>query len=144
MQNGGFETGDFSSWVLTAQSTIYDRVVASGFDDDPSHSGMYLAQFGNSGGFGNLSQTIQTTATTCTLAFYSATYQTATESDSQFFFAYIDDEQLQDASTTTANGDYILYSAMFEGSGGEQILSFGFRNDPSYYLLDDVSVTCDA
>ncbi len=140
MQNGGFETGDFSSWVLSGQD---DDGVISNVGDEQPHSGMYQAYFGNDGGFGNLSQTIQTTATTCTLAFYSAARETATESDTQFFFAYIDDVQIQDASTTTASEDYILYSAMFEGSGGEQILSFGFRNDPDFYLLDDVSVTCD-
>ena len=58
VQNGGFETGDFSYWVLTG--SLADNKVTSIAED--VHSGSYGARLGAMNSLGYLSQTMPTVA----------------------------------------------------------------------------------
>ena len=59
VQNGGFETGDFTGWTLSGNTTYMS--VASG-NSQFVHSGTYGAAMGPSGSLGFLSQTLTTVA----------------------------------------------------------------------------------
>lgn len=58
IQNGGFETGDFTGW--TTSDLSYSGIGASN-DYNESHSGNYFASLGPIGSIGFLSQNIPTT-----------------------------------------------------------------------------------
>lgn len=58
MLNGGFETGDFTNWVLAGDYTF--TFVDDGSEFVP-HSGSYEALLGNNTAPGTLSQTVATT-----------------------------------------------------------------------------------
>ena len=83
-----------------------------------------------------LSQAICTSTATCTLTLY------ITYSGTGLFKAAVDGIVLIDASNPTAYPVYQLYQVNFPGRGNLQTLSFQFRNDPSYYYVDDIRVSC--
>ena len=69
VQNGGFETGDFSFWTLNGTTTsggfLYNGLVNAGTFTDGSgtnfvHSGTYCMALGESGTLAYLSQTLST------------------------------------------------------------------------------------
>ena len=58
VQNGGFETGDFTGWTLT--DDIYSFVDNGSVSGITPYSGSYFAALGQSGALGYLSQTLST------------------------------------------------------------------------------------
>lgn len=79
----------------------------------------------------------------CQLSFYVTFVDKPQDGDSiTIFKAFVDGQLLVDASNPIPVGTYQQYTAMFQGSGVSQSLVFEFQNNESYYLLDDVSVTC--
>jgi hypothetical protein len=59
VQNGGFETGNFTGWTLNGNPSP-DNFVTNGAIGIPPHAGSYLALFGQIGGQAYLSQTVPT------------------------------------------------------------------------------------
>lgn len=138
IQNAGFETGDFSGWM---QSGIF-----SSFADDGSfitpYSGVYAAAAGEYVSFGDLSQTVPTSAgQPYLLSFWL-------ESPDILGFGTTPNEFI-----VTWNGntifdqvnlgvlDWTNIQFIVVATGPNTILQFGFRNDWSYFGLDDISLT---
>ncbi len=136
--NGSFETGDFTGWTLSGDTTFTGVCDVStcpgGF---APQDGNYAAYFGPVGDTATISQSIATTpGDEYSLSFYLANpvggtpnYFSVTFGNSSFSFTNfgVAFGWQQFTLTTVATTD-------------QTNLSFTFRNDPSYWFLDNVTV----
>jgi hypothetical protein len=134
--NGSFETGDFSGWIEggdTSFSFVTDEPAGGGPTD-----GIYHAAFGPIDGYGGIIQELATTAGST----YFLSFDIASLSDTppNAFFLYWDGIYLIDDSNFPAF-DYVTASGYVTASTNSTTLVFGFYNPPSYFLLDNISVT---
>ena len=131
VQNGGFETGDFTGWTLSGNPGYVS--VASGASY--VNSGSYAGSFGAVGSDTYLSQAFSTNAgDQLTFSFFLQNDASPTND----FFASFNGTPL--VSLTNASAfNYTQYSYNVTATGSDNI-TFGFRQDPSYFQLDDVSV----
>ena len=133
VQNGGFETGDFSGWALTGNTNLA-AVTANSF---AVHSGTYGAQLGMAGALGFLSQTVPTVSGSLYLV--SAWLGSPDGIAPNEFQVLWDGRTLVDVANWGAIG-WTNPQAIVTATGSSTVLGFGFRDDPSYLALDDVSV----
>jgi hypothetical protein len=130
--NGGFETGNFSGWTqsgnlgFTSVSTL------------TVHSGTYAGHLGPVGSLGYLSQMLPTVnGGTYNLNFWLQ-HSGGTPSEFQVFWG---GNNIFDI-TNPPSFPYTLESfSNLTAASSSTELKFGFREDPSYFNLDDVSVT---
>ncbi|MCW6536417.1 PEPxxWA-CTERM sorting domain-containing protein [Sphingomonas lycopersici] len=128
--NGGFETGNFSGWTLGGNTGF------TGVDAASAHSGTYGAYFGAVGSTGTLSQLLNTVAgQTYTVSFWLSNSGGPTDS----FEASIGNTVLQTFTNVNAF-QYFNFSFTTPVSGSPSLLKFTFRQDPSYWHIDDISV----
>jgi hypothetical protein len=139
LQNGGFESGDFSSWTLSGNP--FANFVSSGSPIAP-HSGKYAAAFGQAGSTGFLSQNLLTAAgQTYLLSFWLENptgakpnlLQLNWNTDPSVTNLIFGQTNLD--SFTWTNFQFIVVAA-----GTNSTLQFGFRDDPQTLGLDDVSL----
>jgi hypothetical protein len=160
--NGGFETADFTGWTLSGNADYTSDNPNTFVFGDP-HSGDYAAWLGPVGSDGFLSQTIATTPGSA----YTVSYWLAVDSGAvtfatgsaipndaggpfspNDFSASFGGQTLfsqtnlapTDGNTDSAD-DYTLYSFTTVAASASSVLKFGFRDDPSEFRLDDVSIT---
>ena len=133
--NGGFETGDFTGW------TQFGSDHATGVTDlllgtYGPHEGADFAYFGAIGATGGLSQDLTTTpGGIYNISFWLSNLKGPINSASVDFGGV--------NLLTIANAapfDYTRYDYTVVANSATTTLSFNFRQDPSYYLLDSVSV----
>ena len=129
--NGGFETGDFSGWDHFG-NTSYDSV-----NTLLPHSGSYAAQVGPVGTLGYLAQTVPTTpGQAYTLTFWLAhPYASSTPNE---FQVTIGGNVVYD-QTDLPYSDYTEYTFAYTATSTATTVQFGYREDPAYFFLDDVS-----
>jgi hypothetical protein len=137
VQNGGFETGDFTGWTQSG-NTAYTSVTSG--NSVFVHSGTYGAALGPSGSLGYLSQTLPTFAGQNYLLSlwldnpnnsYGATpNQFLVQWNGTTIF-----NQTNMPFTTWTNLQFIVTA-----TGSSTVLQLGFRDDPYYLSLDDISV----
>lgn len=129
--NGGFETGDFSGWTQTGDTTN------NGVDMSSAHSGTYGAFFGAVGSTSFLIQNLPTTSGNA----YDLTFWLANDGGTPNHFEVSWNGTMLDSIT---NGPAMPYTQFFYpglvAPTGSTPLQFGFRHDPAYWRLDDVSV----
>jgi subtilase family serine protease len=143
IQNGGFETGDFTGWSLTGDLTYVAVDFAStinGTTPVTPHSGDYLAYLSTFGSPDTLSQTLTTSANQLYLL---------------SFWANGSDGMLPNSLQVNWNGStvtnitnlpafpisgWINFHFLVSATGPSTILRYVFQDDPSWILLDDVSV----
>jgi len=149
VQNGGFETGNFSSWSVTGPCQFVLASIAgtgcSGVDVDPKpFDGKYAAYLGAAEGTGGtLSQSIATTSG----ASYSVSFDLANTSfaglggvtPNQFTVMFGGTKLLD----WTDKGVFPYTQFVFNNvvaTGASTLLTFKSGQNPAYFVLDDVSV----
>jgi subtilase family serine protease len=151
IQNGGFETGDFSDWTLAGDantgSYIYDAVVTTnaplGDGSGPNfiHSGSYGAFLGDTN-LAFLSQTIPTTpGQSYTLSFWLVNPQSG--AGQQFLVNW-------NTNSASTNQIYLVNNPgtlawkkvtfVVKATDTNATLQFGAENPPDGFGLDDVSL----
>lgn len=142
--NGGFETGDFSSWTLTNINSG-DWVYVDSNTGNPSfppNAGSYEAYLGKSGTTGTLSQSFDTIAGQgYAITYWLANDMGVNDTETNAFQALWNGSVI--LATALADTDafgYQEYQFVAVASGGSSTLAFEFRNDPSTFHLDDVAV----
>ncbi|HXR06513.1 MAG TPA: choice-of-anchor tandem repeat GloVer-containing protein [Candidatus Acidoferrum sp.] len=136
VQNGGFETGDFTGWALSGDTsyTIVDDGSQPGITP---YSGNYEAALGTTSALGYLTQRLPTLAgASYLLSFWLISPDGMTPNE---FMVSWDGNTLFDQTNLAAFG-WTNFQFVVTATGGSADLRFGFRDDPSYLGLDDVSV----
>jgi len=132
--NGGFETGNFTPWVLSGNTGF------TGVSSAYAHTGNFGAFLGPIGSDGFLSQTLSTSVGTPYIVSFSLRSDGLTPNDfsgswggSTFF-----------SQTNIPAGNWMNLSFTTDvATGTSTVLRFGFRDDPGFLGLDDVSVIPD-
>lgn len=130
VQNGGFETGDFTSWALSGDTS------AAFVTSVNPHSGNFSAQLGTTSGTGYLSQTLShaTPGQPYVLSFWLA-------SDGQLpnSFAITFDGNTLDTLLNVTPG-YSLYQYTVAPTTSTPTLQFAFDDTNGSFYLDDVGL----
>jgi len=137
VQNGGFETGNFTGWTLSG-NTSYTSVTRG--NSQFVHSGTYGAELGPLGSLGYLSQTLPTFAgQNYLLSVWLDSPSTSPNTPNEFSVLWNGVslfDQVNIGVTGWTNLQFIVTAA-----GPGTVLQLGFRDDPYYLGLDDISVT---
>jgi len=134
VQNGGFETGDFSGWTQTGNQSGVQVSTSSLY----VHSGTYGARLGPSGSLGYLSQTFSTTAGqiyALSLWLDSPDGKTPNEFQVTWGGTTIFDQTNLGAIGWTNLQFYVT------ATNTNALLELGFRDDESFLGLDSIQVT---
>ena len=137
VNNGSFETGDFSGWteggnfqftqVVTGPFSVY-----SGAED-----GNFYVTMGPVGSDGTLSQTIADSAgAQYTLSFW---FGSNGDNPSDFSVSW-DGTNLLSLTNPNTGVNWTQFTFQVTGTGSDT-LQFAFRDDPAYMALDNVSLT---
>ena len=145
IQNGGFETGDFSYWTLWGD--INTTFVYGGFYGSVTHSGNYGALLSTTGSLGYISQTVVTVPGQKYLLslWFNNTVNPAPghpATPNEFSVAW-DGTTLFDQVNMPVTGMLIGWTNLqfvVTATASSSVLQFGFRNDPWHFGLDDVSL----
>ena len=129
--NGGFETGTFAGFTQTGNTgfTTVSTIAPA--------SGAFSGRFGPVGSVGGISQTLITTAGQNYLISFDLRNEGGTPN---FYQALFGGSQLFAATDSAAFG-YTNFSTTAVATGASTILAFNFQQNPSYFYLDNVSVT---
>jgi subtilase family serine protease len=133
VQNGGFETGDFSFWTLSGNTN--DTSVVGG--NDYVHSGQYGVELGPGGSLGYLSQTLPTSQA----QLYGISLwldSPSGEIPNEFSVAWNGTTLFDQINIGQIGWTNLQFTV--PASSANTVLQIGFRDDPSYLGLDDVSV----
>jgi hypothetical protein len=135
VRNGGFETGDFTGWTRSGDTSA-DSVIA---DTDPTHvhSGTYSYRSGPD----NLVFLTQTLATVAGVS-YNLDFWLSNPigGAGTEWLAKVGGNTLMDVTDAPAF-NFTHYTFTFTATGSSTDLQFGTRNSPDWFYLDDVSVT---
>ena len=142
LENGGFETGDFSGWTLvgdTITGNFIENEVATETDfGGIVHSGNYGAFLGEGGHSATLSQKMATTpGQLYQLSFW---LDNAQSGSNQCFAASWGGSTLVDLTNPPAFG-WTNFQFVVSAGAAKTLLQFSVENDPNFFGFDDVSVT---
>ncbi len=133
--NGDFETGDFSGWTLsgnTSDPTTY------GVDSSFPYEGTYNAYFGPQQSQAFLSQTIATNpGQVYELEFF---LMNEDGTSANHFSVNFGSTSLYDA-TNLPTFDYQQYDYQVAATSTTTTVTLGFQNDFSYFDVDNISVS---
>jgi len=134
--NGGFETGDFTGWSGTGNTT-FDGVQCPG--PNPSvESGNCSAFFGPVGSAGGIQQTLATTPG----GVYEIDFGFLPDGGNpSSFSASFGGVTLLSQVNPAGSSTYINYEFFATATSASSVLAFSFRDDPGFMFLDNVSVT---
>jgi hypothetical protein len=134
--NGSFETGDFTGWDQfgdTSFTFVTTELAAGGPTDGDWHAA--FGPLDPSGGF-----IVQTIATIPGKR-YTFSFDLANLGGTPNAFGAIWDGSFVALAGDLPAFDYGSFSIPVTASGTATLIGFGFYNEPSFFLLDNVSVT---
>lgn len=129
--NGGFESGDFTGWILSGNP------IPGTVDASSPHSGTYAANLFASGSPGYLEQVLTTTPGTA----YQLNYFLESDGGTPNLFSTQINGTVLSSGTDIPSQPYVAYSFSFLATSASTHLLFGFQDDPGSLHLDDISVT---
>jgi hypothetical protein len=132
--NGGFETGDFTGWTQFGNTGFTG--VTGNFEGVSPEEGIYQAYFGGVGSTGGISQTLTSSSANYTVSFWLYNFG-GTPSSATVSLGL--GPTLLSLPNPPAFG-YTEHTFTNVNAGADPVLTFTFRQDPSYFLLDNVSV----
>ena len=135
LQNGGFETGTFSNWTQSG-NTAYTSVTTTG---SYVHSGKYGVELGPSGTAGYLSQTVPVIVGQPYLVSLWLDNPKPGGTPNQFSVTWNGTNLFNQSNLGVLTWTNLQFTVT--ASTQNTVLQIGFRNDPGYFGLDDVSVT---
>ena len=130
--NGGFEFGDFTGWTSSGNTGTFS------IETTNVNSGYYAGQFGPTFTLGYLSQTAATVPGQAYLIRFNLNNFTGNNTNVEFSVSW-DGRVLMD--TTNVGQGWFLHQFVVPATAASTTLQFGFRDDPQYLGLDDVSVS---
>lgn len=126
--NCGFETGDFSGWTLSGDTSFTSVNTAA------AHSGNFGASLGPVNHLGLMSQSLVATGS-CTISFWLANLGRPSQ-----FEVWFGGDRLSQITTVP---DFVYTQFTFTNVPvGTGDLTFAFSNRPAFIFLDDVVVLC--
>jgi subtilase family serine protease len=136
VSNGGFETGDFISWTFSGNVTNMFVTGSPIF----VHSGNDAAILGPIGSLGYLSQMVPTVpGQSYVLSFWLENADGGLPNEfSVSWNGNVVSDQLNLPQFGWTNQQFVVTGA---AASTNTLLQFGFRNDPQFFELDDVSLT---
>ena len=129
--NGGFETGDFSGWTQSG------NLGATFVNTHHAHSGNFGAALGPVSSQGFLSQTLATVAGQT----YNLSYFLRNDGGPVNSFAVSVGSNVLSSFTNASPFPFAEQAFSFVASAASTPLTFAFQQNPSFFALDDVSVT---
>jgi len=136
VNNGGFETGDFTGWTPTGNST-FNGVTCPGSGPGGAPQGLCEAFFGPIGSDGGISQSLSTVAGNKYVVSFSLSTDGGLPSD---FSATFGTATLISLTSPAAAAAHTL-TFVLNATSATTLLSFNFRDDPGFMFLDAVSVS---
>jgi len=137
VNNGSFETGDFTGWTQGGNFEFSQVVTGAFYVYTGAQDGQFYGTFGPVGSDGTISQTISDTAGAgYTLSFWL----NAVGDDPSHFAVFWNGNDLMDELDPNTGGNWTQFSFNVTGTGSDT-LTFAFQDDPAYIALDNVSVS---
>ena len=142
VQNGGFETGDFTGWTFIGDtiigSNIYNVVATDADFPGLVHSGKYGAFLGQAGYLATLTQTLSTVPGQMYLV--SGWLNNPQTGSNQQFTGSWDGTNFVNLTSPPAINNWTNLTCVITATGTASVLQFGAQNDANYFGFDDVSV----
>ncbi|MGA2138690.1 MAG: protease pro-enzyme activation domain-containing protein [Verrucomicrobiia bacterium] len=140
VENGGFETGDFSYWTLTGDPSSSSSYVDDGSQFIMPYDGGYAAVLSEAGSVADLSQTLPTVAgQTYVISFWLENVDFGFGTRPNEFLVLWNGAAISSHYNMPAS-DWTHYQSVAVATGNNSVLEFAFRNDWALFGLDDVSV----
>jgi PKD repeat protein len=138
VENGGFETGDFTGWDLFGGDPG-DNFVTNTINGVFPQSGAYFAVLGSAGT--NLSYLSQTLPTTAGRPYVLSLWLDSPDGlgPNEFLVSWNGTTLLNESNIPESIG-WTNLQFVVSATGTNTVLEFGFRDDPSFLGLDDISV----
>ncbi|HTR43909.1 MAG TPA: kelch repeat-containing protein [Pseudomonadales bacterium] len=138
VQNGGFETGNFTGWNLNGDGGTFNFVGnSSDYPEFSPHSGTYAAYMGEVGLNAYLFQTL-TTIPGQQYLFSSWVNSPDGVTPNECSIAWNGTTLFDEVNMPVTGWTNLTF--MVTATGTSTVIQFGFRDDDSYLGLDDVSV----
>jgi hypothetical protein len=142
IQNGGFETGDFTDWTLQGDAGQYDFVDDGNYTGIPPHSGNYFAVLGEVGFQAYLLQTVPTLAGQ---SYLLSLWLNSPDSNPPTEFSVTWNgntlfDQVDMPATTMPPAGWTNLQFIVAATNEASSLQIGGQDDSFYLCLDDVSV----
>ncbi len=141
VQNGDFETGDFSFWTITGNPAGSFCYIDDGSLFITPYDGDFAAVLSQSGSVGDLSQTLATLpGQPYLLSFWRENVDLGFGTRPNEFLVSWNGSTIYNQFNQPAY-DWTYFQYVVVATGNSTVLQFGFLNGSSFFALDDISVT---